>query len=214
MRLQHGLLLGAACLLVLSLGLWFVPHAGDPSPPASGSEPLARASAPRPTVQPPPPATPPPTSTAPGGRAPAPTAAAPPSQTPPPATPPVDDEVLPPGEDTRTDRFEPQNGEEPEVRTLLAVGDIRIGAVRGSEIRDEAALKQVLARIGEDLDRSLKHPQGGNEPGFQSVLDSYRDQMAPYMTGEIEMRGPGFTIGTEVGPPVPREKRGWKPRPR
>lgn len=123
-----------------------------------------------------------------------------------------DEEVLPPGPDTRTDRFEPQNGEDPEVRTLLSVGDIRMGAVRGAEIRDEAALRAVLVRIGGDLERRMKETRPQSELGYQEVLDGYRDEMARFMNGQIEMRGPGFTIGTEVGPPLPREKW-WKPRP-
>jgi hypothetical protein len=210
MRLNQGLLLGAASLLVLALGSWLAAHPDA----SSDNAPVARA------PQPPPPPPPRPVDATPSP-APAATPARAAVPTPPPATtvqqqpsPALEDEeVLPPGPDTRTDRFEPQDGGDPEVRTLLTVGDIRMGAVRGSEIRDEAALRTVLVRIGGDLERRLKETRPQNEQGYQEILDGYRDEMAQHMNGEIELRGPGFTVGTEVGPPLPREKW-WKPRPR
>jgi hypothetical protein len=214
MRLHKGLLLGAVALLLLTLGAWLAARPAVPDGLPSSDEPVARApqqpSPPsRPADVPP---SPPPSGISSGG----------PPPTPPPGTtvgkkpePPRangDEEVLSPGPDTRADRFESQNGEDPEVRTLLSVGDIRMGAVRGSEIRDEAALRTVLVRIGGDLERRMKETRPQTELGFQEILDGYRDEMAKHMNGQIEMRGPGFTIGTEVGPPLPREKW-WKPRP-
>ncbi len=207
--------MGAAALLVLSLGVWLGVKWGASTPPAAvarapeeaptPSAPLAQAptgtSVPAsvPPASPPPASPPPPTATAPGDT--------------------DEDEVrLPPPPadqpDTRADRFEPQDGGEPEIRTILAVGDIRMGVVRDSQIRDQAGLNQVLVRIGGELERRMQSPQPKErgERAMQKLLDDYQEELGQYMNGEVELSGPGFTIGTEVGPPLPREKW-WKPRP-
>lgn len=130
-----------------------------------------------------------------------------------PAPPVVTPEPPPPvAEAPLPDRFEPQDGQEPELRTLVAVGDIRIAVNRNAEVRDEAALKQVLVRIGDDLDKRMREQQGRDGLDPQQVLDTYREELGKHMSGDVEMRGPGWMIGTEVGPPLPREKW-WKPRP-
>ncbi len=213
MRLHQGLLLGAVALLVLALGTWLVmpPVALDSGP--ARDEQVASAPQERPAPSPVGLPSRPPSSAGPSR---APVARPPPGmaaeKTPETPRAQGDAEVLPPGPDTRRDRFEPQNGEDPEILTLLSVGDIRMGAVRGAEIHDEAALRAVLVRIGEDLERRMKETRPQRELGYQEILDGYRDEMARFMTGMIEMRGPHFMIGTEVGPPLPREKW-WRPRP-
>jgi hypothetical protein len=91
------------------------------------------------------------------------------------------------------------------------VGDIQLGVVRESaRIRDEVGLKQVLVRIGDDLEKRMQQKKGAGEPGLQQVLDEYREELGKYMDGEVSLRGPGWMVGTEVGPP-PREQW-WKPR--
>ncbi|ATB38565.1 hypothetical protein CYFUS_004000 [Cystobacter fuscus] len=210
--------MGAAALLVLALGIWIGVRwsASAPSPAGSreqeGAErpsaPIAQTPAPTPvpsTTPPPRPASPPP--------------ASPPAPPPANSPPSEDDEVLlppPPADmpDTRADRYESQDGGEPEIRTILAVGDIRMGVVRDSEIRDQEGLNRVLVRIGGELERRMQsqQPQQRGELAMQKLLDDYQEELGRYMNGEVELRGPGFSIGTEVGPPLPREKW-WKPRP-
>jgi hypothetical protein len=109
------------------------------------------------------------------------------------------------------DPFEPEDGKEPHIRTLVSVGDIQLGVVRESaRIRDEAGLKAVLVRMGDDLEKRVRdHPE--DAAGLQQVLDGYREELGRHMDGEVELRGPGWMIGTEVGPPQPREQW-WKPR--
>jgi hypothetical protein len=125
----------------------------------------------------------------------------------------VEEAPLPPPEEGEVrDRFEPQEGQEPELRTLVAVGDIRLAVNRNAEVRDEAGLKQVLVRIGSDLERRVRELQGTGDMGPQQVLDTYREELGKYMSGDVELSGPGWMIGTEVGPPLPREEW-WKPRP-
>ncbi|ATB34212.1 hypothetical protein [Melittangium boletus] len=212
MRLRYGLLLGAACVLLLALGLWGTTHWREPGPLPAGPAPQAGAVRPPVATE-----TPPPVASVPPPRRvePRPPVATPPVREapppPPPSEPAPEQEVLPPGEDTRADRYEPQDGGEPEIRTLLAVGDIRIGVARGAEIHDEAGLKKVLVRIGDDLERRMREARPRGEGGPQQVLDDYREELGQYMRGDVEMRGPEFMIGTEVGPPLPREKW-WKPR--
>jgi hypothetical protein len=110
------------------------------------------------------------------------------------------------------DPFEPEDGKEPHIRTLVSVGDIQLGVVRESaRIRDEAGLKTVLVRIGDDLEKRVREQGQGGAAGLQQVLDDYREELGKHMDGEVELRGPGWMIGTEVGPPQPREQW-WKPR--
>ncbi|HSP78838.1 MAG TPA: hypothetical protein VLQ93_09930 [Myxococcaceae bacterium] len=110
------------------------------------------------------------------------------------------------------DPFEPQEDEEAPIRTLVSVGEIQLGVVReATRIRDEAGLKEMLVRIGDDLDKRLREPREPGAPGPQEVLDGYREELARFMDGEVELRGPGFMVGAEVGPPRPREQW-WVPR--
>jgi hypothetical protein len=210
--------MGAAALLVLALGIWIGVRWGASAPPSAGSreqEEAVRPSAPIAQAPAPTPVSP----TAPRPRPASPPPASPPAP-PPAASPPSEDgEILlppPPADmpDTRADRYESQDGGEPEIRTILAVGDIRMGVVRDSEIRDQAGLNQVLVRIGGELERRMQaqQPQQRSELAMQKLLDDYQEELGQYMSGEVELKGPGFSIGTEVGPPLPREKW-WKPRP-
>jgi len=116
-----------------------------------------------------------------------------------------------PSKNELSDPFEPQQSQEPEVRTLVSVGDIQLGVVRNSRIRDEAGLKKALVRIGDDLEKRLRGLQPLGVSGLQQVLDGYREELGRYMDGEVELRGPDWMIGTEVGPPPPREEW-WVPR--
>ncbi|WNG24949.1 hypothetical protein F0U62_13740 [Cystobacter fuscus] len=217
MRVQRGLWMGAAALLVLALGIWIGVRWSASAPAPAGSReqegavrpsaPIAQTPVPS-TTPPPRPASPPPS-----------TPASPPAPPPASSPPSEDDEVLlppPPADmpDTRADRYESQDGGEPEIRTILAVGDIRMGVVRDSEIRDQEGLNRVLVRIGGELERRMQsqQPQQRGELAMQKLLDDYQEELGRYMNGEVELRGPGFSIGTEVGPPLPREKW-WKPRP-
>jgi hypothetical protein len=118
----------------------------------------------------------------------------------------------PPEEKVLADPFEPQDNQDAPIRTLVSVGDIQLGVVReATRIRDEVGLKKVLVRIGDDLEKQLGKPQEPGAPGPQELLNGYREELGKYMDGEVELSGPGFRIGTEVGPPQPREKW-WKPR--
>ncbi|EAU70014.1 hypothetical protein STIAU_8348 [Stigmatella aurantiaca DW4/3-1] len=141
----------------------------------------------------------------------------PPKQEPPPPAPVEVTEtpaapVPPPGEKVLVDPFEPQGDQDAPIRTLVAVGDIQLGVIRESaRIRDEAGLKTVLVQIGDDLRKRFEKPQEPGAPGPQELLDGYREELGKYMDGMVELSGPGFRIGAEVGPPLPREKW-WKPR--
>jgi hypothetical protein len=207
---RHGLWLGAACLLVLALGLSLLLRFGEPPVPAlmPAEEPTVERSPverlpPAPPVVVPlegqrPPLSPPPRQQLP------PTAPVEVTETPAPVAPPV--------EKVAEDPFEPQDDQDAPIRTLVSVGDIQLGVVRESaRIRDEAGLKKVLVRIGDDLDRRLREPRKPGAPEPQEVLDGYREELGKFMDGEVELRGPGFMIGAEVGPPRPREQW-WKPR--
>lgn len=202
-RTRHALWLGAAGLLVLAVGMWLAggtagpetstpvtePEPSTVEPRAAAPEPVPRAEAPRPP--PPRPAAPPAAQESPA-----------PQATPEPSSPPVEAVVA--------DPFEPEEGKEPHIRTLVSVGDIQLGVVRESaRIRDEAELKAVLVRIGADLEKRVREQPGAAE--LQQVLDDYREELGKHMDGEVELRGPGWMIGTEVGPPQPREQW-WKPR--
>jgi hypothetical protein len=126
------------------------------------------------------------------------------TETPPPAP--------PPAEKVSADPFEPEDNQDAPIRTLVSVGDIQLGVVReATKIRDEAGLKKVLVRIGDELDKRLREPQEPGAPKPQELLDGYREELGKYMDGEVELRGPGFMIGVEVGPPLPRDQW-WKPR--
>ncbi|WP_257461655.1 hypothetical protein [Archangium lipolyticum] len=203
---RHGLWLGAACLLVLALGGWLAVRFGASPAPEAGSverppvktvppseplpvepPPVVRREPPRPPKQEPPPA-----------------ASGDVAETPAPPAPPPEEEVL-------ADPFEPRGDQEAPIRTLVSVGDIQLGVIRESaRIRDEAGLMKVLVRIGDDLEKRLGKP-GAPDP--QELLDGYREELGKYMDGMVELSGPGFRIGTEVGPPLPREQW-WKPRAR
>lgn|GEM_PF-2238193 len=205
---RHGLWLGAACLLLLAVGVWFSVRFG--APPAPEARPEVRHEAQRPPVQ----AETPPVVAPPVVRRPP---SSPPPRQPPPAapvevaeTPPA--QPPPPAEKVSADPFEPEDNQDAPIRTLVSVGDIQLGVVReATRIRDEAGLKKVLVRIGDDLDKRLREPQEPGAPGPQAVLDDYREELGKYMDGEVELRGPGFMVGAEVGPPQPREQW-WKPR--
>ncbi|MET0401419.1 MAG: hypothetical protein ABW123_03405 [Cystobacter sp.] len=207
--------MGAATLLILALGIWMGVWWGASTPPSTGSQaqeavrppaPIAQRPAPTPVppaVSPTRPASPPPSAPA-----------SPPAASPAPED---GDTLLPPPPsdmpDTRADRYESQDGGEPEIRTLLAVGDIRMGVMRNSEIRDQEGLNRVLVRLGGELERRMQaqQPQQRGELSMQKLLDDYQEELGQYMNGEVELKGPGFSIGAEVGPPLPREKW-WKPR--
>ncbi|HYO73130.1 MAG TPA: hypothetical protein VEU33_44410 [Archangium sp.] len=209
---RHGLWLGAACLLVLAVGvsLW-IRFGGSPDvrPPSAGQleverPPVRTEPPPAPAVTPPPvrrpPHVPPPPPAQPPPAAPAQVA-----ETPAPPGPPPQEKVL-------EDPFEPQDDQDAPIRALVSVGDIQLGVVReATKIRDEAGLKKTLVRIGDDLNKRLQSPQEPGAPGPQEVLDGYREELGKYMDGEVELRGPGFMVGAEVGPPLPREQW-WKPR--
>ncbi len=191
---RHALWLGAGALLVLAVGAWLTAGTAGPesSPPAPEPEPS--------TVEP--------RAAAPVSRAQAPR--------PPPPRPAVRESPAPqpapePPAPVVEDPFEPEDGKEPHIRTLVSVGDIQLGVVRESaRIRDEAGLKAVLVRMGDDLEKRVRdHPE--DAAGLQQVLDGYREELGRHMDGEVELRGPGWMIGTEVGPPQPREQW-WKPR--
>ncbi|HYO59726.1 hypothetical protein [Archangium sp.] len=211
---RHGLWLGAACLLLLSVGVWISVRFGDsPAPEARSTE---RLEAERPPVKAVPPPEPPPVAAPPVVRRDPPTP--PPQQQPPPPAGPVEvtetpaPPVPPPAEKVAADPFEPQDDQDAPIRTLVSVGDIQLGVVReATRIRDEAGLKKVLVRIGDELDKRLREPQEPGAPKPQELLDGYREELGKYMDGEVELRGPGFMIGAEVGPPLPREQW-WKPR--
>ena len=211
MGLRHGLWMGAACLLVLAVGAWLAVRFGDPSPSPTGSSELLDAERPPGTAEAPPvarldPPRPPPRKATP------PPVNPPPREEAPPPPMPVGEPVrpAPPPESVPSDPFEPQDGQEPPIRTLVSVGDIQLGVVRNSRIRDEAGLKRVLVRIGDDLEKRIREQQK-QDVSPQQVLDGYREELGQYMDGEVELRGPGWMIGVEVGPPLPREKW-WVPR--
>lgn len=212
---RHALWLGAACLLLLAVVAWLVVRFG--APPAVDTRPGERLEA-RPPVQ----AVPPPEPTAvtarPGVQRPPPTN--PPPTQPPPRPPPSETpsevvETPPPEEKVLADPFEPHDDQEAPIRTLVAVGDIQLGVIRESaQIRDEAGLKQALVRIGDELNKRVL--EGSRNPGApppqpQELLDGHREELGKYMDGMVQVSGPGFMVGTEVGPPLPREKW-WKPR--
>lgn len=207
---RHGLWLGAACLLLLAVGasLWSrfggSPDVRPPSQLEAERPPVRTEPPPVPSVTPPPvrrpPHVPPPPPAQPPPAAPAQVAETLPAQPPPPV------------EKVSADPFEPEDNQDAPIRTLVSVGDIQLGVVReATRIRDEAGLKKVLVRIGDDLDKRLREPQEPGAPGPQAVLDGYREELGKYMDGEVELRGPGFMVGAEVGPPLPREQW-WKPR--
>jgi hypothetical protein len=199
--------LGAAGLLVLAVGAWTVDRFTDPvSPPPELTEPPERTPVPPVArVEPP---SPPPVKAPPPARTPPPRAEAPPA--PAPGAAPAD--AAPPAEAVSADPFEPEEGKDPHIRTLVSVGDIQLGVVRESaRIRDEAGLKQVLVRIGGDLEKRVQEQEKQGVSGLQQVLDDYREELGKHMDGEVELRGPGWMIGTEVGPPLPREQW-WKQR--
>ncbi|WP_394847077.1 hypothetical protein LZC95_06360 [Pendulispora brunnea] len=113
-------------------------------------------------------------------------------------------------------REEPgSNADEPPVVTLAQVGDIALGVrqdPRLLEIRDEARLKQVLERVGQALqERVRQHPEEGSAELVERLAD-YREELGRYMSGDVQIRGPGWTIETETGPALPQEKW-WTPRP-
>lgn len=209
---RHGLWLGAVCLLVLAVGVWLAARFGEPpAVPAPSTERLEVERPPVVTAPPPEPSSvaPPPVRRAPSNPPPShpPPPAAPVEvvETPAPPSPPPEDKVL-------ADPFEPQDDQEAPIRTLLSVGDIQMGVVRESaQIRDEAGLKRTLVRIGDDLNKRLQEPRKPGTPGPQAVLDEYREELGKHMSGMVQLSGPGFMIGTEVGPPLPREQW-WKPR--
>jgi hypothetical protein len=208
---RHGPWLGAACVLVLAVVVWLsVRSGGSPAVEASSPEPEAR----RPPVQVVPPPEPPPVVAAPAVQRPS---------TPPPSRPapaePVEVEVTetpappPPEEKVLADPFEPQEDQDAPIRTLVSVGDIQLGVIRESaRIRDEAGLKKVLVQIGDELnERVVEASRKEDAPNPQELLDGYREELGKYMDGMVQLSGPGFMVGTEVGPPLPREKW-WKPR--
>jgi len=107
------------------------------------------------------------------------------------------------------------NGDEPAVVTLTQVGDIALGVrqdPRLLEIRDEARLKQVLERVGHALEERVRqHPEEGSAELVERLAD-YREELGRYMSGDVQIRGPGWTIETETGPALPQEKW-WTPKP-
>lgn len=114
--------------------------------------------------------------------------------------------------DLPADPFEPQGDQEPEVRTLVAVGDIQLGVLRNARVRDEAGLKTALARIGDEIDRRTRQGLQPGAPGLQELLDSHREELGRYVDGEVELRGPDWMIGLEAGQPRPLDEN-WRPRP-
>jgi hypothetical protein len=120
--------------------------------------------------------------------------------------------VSDPTEHLPSDPFEPQDGEGPAIRTLVEVGDIQLGVVRDARVRDEQGLKNVLVQIGKDMEKSSHQLGSEAPPELQQLLDGYREELGQYMAGEVEIRGPSWMIGTEVGPPRPLGE-GWRPRP-
>lgn len=127
--LRHALWVGAACVLALAVGVWLVfRFSAPPSPDAQQPEvagearpappPMARVEPPRPpprkVVLPSPPP--------PGPRTPPPSGSA--AEPEPPAP--------PPEEAASADPFEPEEGKDPHIRTLVAVGDIQLGVIRES----------------------------------------------------------------------------------
>jgi hypothetical protein len=210
---RHGLWLGAVCLLVLAVGVWLAVRFGEsPSvwPPSAGQletqrPPVVTVPPPEPSSVTPPPVRRAPPSPPPPSRQPPPAAPVEVVETPAPSGPPPEDKVL-------ADPFEPQDDQDAPIRTLVSVGDIQLGVIRESaRIRDEAGLKKTLVRIGDDLSKRLQEPQAPGAPGPQAVLDGYREELGKHMSGMVQLSGPGFMIGTEVGPPLPREQW-WKPR--
>ncbi|WP_394836748.1 hypothetical protein LVJ94_07550 [Pendulispora rubella] len=107
------------------------------------------------------------------------------------------------------------NGDEPPVVTLAQVGDIALGVRQDPqllEIRDEAKLKQVLERVGHALqERVRQHPEEGSTELVERLAD-YREELDRTMSGDVQIRGPGWTIETETGPALPQEKW-WTPKP-
>jgi len=212
---RHGLWLGAACLLVLAVGVWIALRFSEPSPvSAEFLEPIEGVGAPSTTEFPPvvrgePPSHLPKKAGRPAPRPPA------QKESPPPLSIVADapERAEPSLEDAPSDPFEPREGQKPEIRTLVAVGDIQLGVVRNSRVRDEEGLKRVLVRIGGELEKRIREPQQQDTPGLQQLLDDYREELGKYMDGEVELRGPDWMIGVEVGPPRPREEW-WVPRPR
>jgi hypothetical protein len=209
---RHGLWVGAACLLVLAVagGLALRFGAAPASAPAQETE-----AVPQPPLTALPPAKP--SAVTPPAVVRREPPRPPPRQEPPPPAPAEATEapaasVPPPEEKVLVDPFEPEGDQDAPIRTLVAVGDIQLGVIRESaRIRDEAGLKTALARIGDDLQKRFGKPQEPGAPGPQELLDGYREELGKYMDGMVELSGPGFRIGTEVGPPLPREKW-WKPR--
>lgn len=110
------------------------------------------------------------------------------------------------------DPFEWHGQQEPVARTLLAVGDVQLGVLSDVRIHDEPGLLQALARVGEKLDRQSRELGRGGIQALQQILDDERDELGRYMEGELELRGPHWMIGLEVGPPRTIGD-GWQTRP-
>lgn len=109
----------------------------------------------------------------------------------------------PPG--TQRDPFEEVESSEPTVRALVSVGDLDLGIVTNSTVHSQDELVRHLIRLGREL-------SGRNAAEAQELLDSHRQDLAEYMDGEVEIRGPEWTIGAEIGPALPMESW-WRPKP-
>lgn len=95
---------------------------------------------------------------------------------------------------------------------MVEVGDLQLGLVGEAQVRDEQGLKNILVQIGQDLEKSSRQLGSEAPRELQQLLDDYREELGQYMAGEVEVRGPSWMIGTEVGPPR-RLGEGWRPRP-
>ncbi|WP_394832924.1 hypothetical protein LVJ94_41130 [Pendulispora rubella] len=105
--------------------------------------------------------------------------------------------------------------DDPPIRDLVTVGDIALGVrddPRRLVIHDEPKLKEALTRIGHELEeRARQHPEEGAAELVERLAD-YRDELGDCMSGDVQIRGPHWTIETEAGPALPPEKW-WRPKP-
>lgn len=102
------------------------------------------------------------------------------------------------------DPFESKERRPGDVRELTRVGAFRLGVTIESAVRDERAVIAVLNQLGAEidaLDRGRTDDYERRIMEYQSIIQSYRAKLSPYMDGAFAMKGNGWTDTERLVPP-------------
>jgi hypothetical protein len=119
----------------------------------------------------------------------------------------IDDswKLLKPGDPPQPgDPFEDPEAGVQMAKLLARVGRIRVGYLhKGAAIKDEAAVTNILKRVGLEVDELDRHRQ--DQPHkrvaeYEKVFAKYRDELKPYMQGSAMIAGLGWSLAFVVDP--------------